>query len=480
MDEKLLFHYISSCVESFYNFIIVDTEGKIVYVNQQYSKVLGLPLEKIMGQDVQKLIPNTRMLDILKTQKEDIGSIMTLYDHNLEREVTVVCNRRPLWYQGKLIGAMAETTNRNLNEVKHLYNKINKIQAENHQYRAQIEVLTTKKGPLDAIVGQSPALMIVKKAVLDYAWSDLPILFTGPTGTGKELFSNATQQLSQRSQNSFVKVNCSAIPKDLMESEFFGYEEGAFTGAKKGGKPGKIELANGGTLLLDEVGELPLQLQAKLLRVLQEYEVERVGGTKSTAVNFRLLCSTNRDLMQMVCEGTFRSDLYYRINTVELNIPPLKLRIDDLPLLCASFIQKINQSYGFQIKGISQKSLSLLATHSWPGNVRELEHVIERAAVLCKEELLTIEYFAFFKPTNEPADDNYAILDTSHESKRFLYVEERAETLNEKRANSEMEAILEALRKTGGNKAKAARILNIDRSNLYAKIKKYKIRFEME
>lgn len=459
--------YIQACIESFCNFIIVDAEGKIVYVNQQYSATLGRRTEDILGRDVREVIPNTRMLETLQTQEEEIGSIMTLFDHRLGHEVTVVCNRRPIWEDGKLIGAMAETTNRDLSEVKKLYKRINEMQAENRRYRAQIEILTTKKGPLDIIIGQAPAMMEVKNALLDHAPSDLPVLFTGETGTGKELFANALQQLSRRSHSSFVKINCAAIPKDLMESEFFGYEDGAFTGARKVGKPGKIELADHGTLLLDEVGELPMTMQAKLLRVLQENELERVGGTRSIPVDLRLICSTNRDLAQMVEDGTFRRDLYYRINTVELHIPPLRERMEDLPLLCTRFIHKIDQTYGLQISGISPDALAYLGGHRWPGNVRELERTIERAAILCKEGSIERRHLSFFRPVpmaegRSPAGD--AAPDVG--------------SLHARRDQTEREAIVAALKKAGGNKSKAARLLHIDRSDLYAKIKKYHIELE--
>lgn len=469
MTREQIERYIRACAECFCNFIIVDIEGKIVYVNQQYSATLGRKLEDLVGKDVQEVIPDTRMLEILRTGQEEIGSSMSFFDHSLGHEVTVVCNRRPIWENGKLIGAMAETTNRDLGEVEKLYKKINEVQKENCQYKAQLETVTTAKGPLDIIVGQAETIMEVKGALLDYAPSDLPILLTGETGTGKELFANAIQQLSRRSKNGYVKINCAAIPKELMESEFFGYEDGAFTGARRGGKPGKIELANHGTLLLDEVGELPITMQAKLLRVLQENELERVGGTRSIPVDLRLLCSTNRDLAQMVEDGTFRRDLYYRINTVELHIPPLRERIEDIPLLCARFIYKINQKSGSEITNITQEALAYLGRHSWPGNVRELEHTIERAAVLCRRGMIDLSHLSFFKPV--PAAKG---------ARRTWEPERDMGSLNEKKSQAEREAVIAAIKKAGGNKAKAARLLQIDRSSLYAKLKKYKINIESE
>ncbi|MEA4813644.1 MAG: sigma 54-interacting transcriptional regulator [Oscillospiraceae bacterium] len=463
MEQKTRDYYFRQCIESFCNFIIVDNRGKIVYINDQYSKFMGLPLEKVEGRYVRDVISNTKMLEVIESGKEEIGSIMTLYDHSQKKEVTVVCNRRPIWDGDKLVGAMAETTNRDISEVESLYNKIRQMQDENSRYKAQLETMTLKHGPLSMVIGQSQAIMKVKKTIMDYADSSLPILFTGETGTGKEVFANAVQQLSKRSMNSYVKVNCAAIPKDLMESEFFGYEEGAFTGAKRGGKAGKIELADKGTLLLDEVGELPLQLQAKLLRVLQENEVERLGAVKAKPVNLRIICSTNRNLNEMMAVGNFRSDLYYRINTVEVNIPPLRDRIDDIPLLCTRFIYEINQKYNFSISGIKPEVIRLLSEHSWPGNVRELEHVLERAAVLCRSGEIDKEHLDFFVPQGVV---KMHAEETAHADAAGLVA---------RREKTERDSIEEALRRTGGNKAKAARLLAIDRSNLYSKIKKYGI-----
>ena len=258
--------------------------------------------------------------------------------------------------------------------------------------------------------------------------------------------------------NNYIKINCAAIPKELLESELFGYVEGAFTGASKKGKIGKFELADNGTLLLDEIGEMPLPLQAKLLRVLQEKEVDRVGSSSPTKVNVRIICSTNRDLLQMVHDGKFREDLYYRINTVELPIPPLRERMGDLRELCSFFLKKIKEEYGLATTGISEEVYRLFNQYRWPGNVRELEHVLERLVVV--------------NPNGEIGIDSCDFLLERMKNESGLETDLERLTLQEKRNQAEREAILDALQKTGGNKTKAALRLGIDRSMLYIKMRK--------
>jgi len=269
-------------------------------------------------------------------------------------------------------------------------------------------------------------------------------------------------QLSNRRYGNFIKVNCAAIPKDLLESELFGYSEGAFSGASKGGKVGKFEQANNGTILLDEIGELPLPLQSKLLRILQEHKLERIGSIKSIQLDIRIICCTNQNIEQMINEGRFRQDLYYRINTVELNIPPLRDRLTDIPLLCEHFIKKINQYHNCSIVGISDKVLQHFLNYNWPGNVRELEHVLERACVMSSTAILDVEHFDFFLPR---IYRNITIEDNDSFSK--------LETLSNKKNHAEQKAIIQALETTKGNKSKAAILLDITRSQLYEKLKRY-------
>jgi len=247
-------------------------------MNNIYAKFLGIKQADAIGNHVSKVIPNTRMDIIIKTGIAEIGSIMKFYDHENKKNVTLVCNRIPIIDGGKVIGAVAATTLNNIFEINTLYDELERIKEENKTILEELESYKMNFNSLNSIIGTSEAIKEIKKSITDYAKSNLPILITGETGVGKEVFANAVHQLSNRFANNYVKINCAAIPSDLLESELFGYAEGAFSGAAKGGKIGKFELANNGTILLDEIGDMPMSLQTKLLRVLQENEVERLGS----------------------------------------------------------------------------------------------------------------------------------------------------------------------------------------------------------
>lgn len=535
-------HLLLDALETFPNFVIVDKKANVVYINDSYARLLGITKEDAIGQPVTDVIPNTRMKEILKTGKSEIGHLMTLYDHGQEKEVTVACNRMPIYRNNTLIGAAAVTIMQDVvPTIEQMNNEIMAIKKENEYYRHELNVIRSQPESLTRIVGHSGELQEVKEAIMDYAASNLPILITGETGVGKELFARAVHELSTRKLNPYVKINCAAIPSELLESELFGYEAGAFSGASKNGKPGKFELANNGTLLLDEIGEMPLTLQSKLLRVLQEHEIERVGGVQPIKINVRLICCTNQNLTQLIHEKKFRSDLYYRINTVELLIPPLRERKDDLPELADYFLQKYNTSHQEQVLSIDENVLSLFEKYDWPGNVRELEHVVERLCTINHGRSITAESCGFLikrissflfeqegaikqdAPANQgrpdkqevPANQENAIhneisatklpptirmpvlsteyKNTPDESRHMtassevisenmdsMYLsgsetDDQGISLSERIKNAEKASITQALIQAGGNKTKAAKILNIDRSSLYYKIKKYHI-----
>lgn len=446
-------------LEAFCNFVVIDDNGVVVYINKNYALLLGLSQNDAIGKHVSKVIPNTRLDLTLKTGIEEFGSLFTVYDHVKNEEITLVCNRMPIKENGKITGAFAITTIRNLNEFELLQQEIERLKIDNQNYKDQLDILQKSLNPLDKIIGNSKPFKEIKKTLEEYAKSNLPILITGETGVGKEVFANAIHQLSNRNLNNYVKINCAAIPKDLLESELFGYAEGAFSGAAKGGKIGKFELANNGTILLDEIGEMPIELQSKLLRVLQEKEFEKVGSVKTIKSNVRIICSTNQDIEDLVEKRLFREDLYYRINTIELRIPSLREHLDDISLLCDSFIKRLNSENNYKIEGISNNVLQLFNQYNWPGNIRELEHVIERAALLCKTGTIQLNHCDFIMAKIRKTKDTVIT----------------GETLKDKTSNVERDSIVEALEKSGGNKTKAAKLLNIDRSILYDKIKKYSI-----
>ena len=453
----------TAALNAFSNFIIVDERCRIAYMNKPYTEILNIKLEDVIGKPIKSIIPTTKLPEVMASGKADIGALMTLYDHKTSRDIRFVCNRIPLIEDGEIIGGVAISTFNEMGEIYHLYSEVEKMQQQNELYQQTIEQLRKQTNPLDYIIGSSQAIGHIKSTIAIFANSGLSLLLTGETGVGKEVFANALHQLSSRSASNFVKINCAAIPKDLLESELFGYEGGAFTGAKKGGKIGKFELADGGTLLLDEIGEMPLPLQSKLLRVLQEKEIERVGGITPIKVDFRLICSTNQNLTQLIQEGRFRADLYYRINTIELAIPPLRDRLDDIPELCNFFIQKFNRENSSYTQGIDQEVLALMQQYTWPGNVRELEHVIERLCFLNGHSTIHL------------SSCDFLIHKMSGENTLSKPAFSAASSLQEQRCNAEIDLIRQTLRQTDGNKAKAARLLGIDRTVLYRKLKKYHI-----
>lgn len=453
-----------AALETFPNFVVVDSKARIVYLNQGYARLLGTTVQDAVGRPVNDVIPDTRLHIVLRSGIEETGSLITLFDHTVGENVTFVCNRIPIRRNGKIVGAVAATTIRDLLDVSRLNKEIEAICAENQRFRTELEQMKNALNPLKQIIGQSSAVCQLKKSISEYADSNLTILFTGETGVGKEVFAQAVHKLS-RPGNAYVKLNCAAIPAELLESELFGYAEGAFTGAARGGKLGKFQLADHGTLLLDEIGEMSLNLQSKLLRVLQEKEIEQVGGTKSIKLDVRIICATNQNLEKLVREGRFREDLYYRINVVDLHIPPLRERQEDIPPLCKHFIEKVNTENGYAITEVDQEALALFQSYVWPGNIRELEHVILRAAVRCRTGNISLQHVDFLS-------DKISRTKRSCEGPSELTTDR---SLRERTQETERDSIIQALEECKGNKTRAAQMLGIDRTRLYHKLRKYQL-----
>ena len=313
------------------------------------------------------------------------------------------------------------------------------------------------------LVGQSPAIRQIYAIVEKVANTPSTVLITGESGTGKELIARALHENSSRHAGPFIKINCAAIPKTLMESELFGYEKGAFTGAV-GAKPGRFELAHGGTLFLDEIGEIPVEMQVKLLRVLQESEFERVGGIKTIKVDVRLVTATNRDLLQDISAGSFREDLYYRLNVVPIHIPPLRERHEDIPLLLEHFLAKFNDRLKKQIDGVSAEAIARMGAYHWPGNIRELENMMERTMLFCDRTDIQVSDLP-------PEIGGLPAAATPSPAAASLKEAVRAET-----ERVERELIQKALDETGGNVTQAARKLKISRKSLQTKMKELGLR----
>ncbi len=344
------------------------------------------------------------------------------------------------------------------------------------------------------LVGTSAEMHGIFAIIEKVADSPTTVLITGESGTGKELVAKALHEQSSRKGEPFIKINCAAIPKNLMESELFGYEKGAFTGATSS-KPGRFELANAGTLFLDEIGEIPVEMQVKLLRAIQESEFERVGGLKTIKVDVRLITATNRDLEQEIKNGNFREDLYYRLNVVPLQIPPLRKRTGDIPLLVKHIIKKFNERLKKNISGLTDEALAALESHSWPGNIRELENVLERTILFTKgERIERADLQLSSNPGSEPPppllprtsttsgamppitdddldDEDGVVGEASGQTSGSLKDIVRAET-----SRVERELIVKALEETGGNVTQAARLLKISRKSLQMKMKELGLR----
>lgn len=446
-------------VRSMYYTIVTDEKGNMICLSKNYEELLGVHGEDYVGRPVQDLIENSEIPRVIQSRKEEIGYLFTL-----KNGLTVVCNRIPIIENDILYGVISSATFYNLSEVVSLNNQVKKLIKENMEYKKRITELYSKRNySIDQIIGDSAVIMEVKNIVQRFADSNLTFLITGETGTGKEVFANAIHKLSSRRNENFVKINCAAIPKDLLESELFGYEAGSFSGALKSGKIGKFELANHGTLLLDEIGEMPLALQSKLLRVLQENELERIGGLKPIELDVRVICSTNQNIEEQVEKGLFRKDLYYRINVIEINLPPLRSRLEDIVPLSNFFISRINKSYGLDITEIKKEVYALFNEYDWVGNVRELQHVLERACITAGAGPLKLEYFDFLLSRIYKKDK------FNKESLNDI------NSLNNITAEVEKEKIIKTLIETKGNKTSAAKLLNIDRGSLYNKLKKYNI-----
>jgi len=345
------------------------------------------------------------------------------------------------------------------------------------------------------LVGASTEMESIFAVIDKVADTPSTVLITGESGTGKELVAKALHEQSSRKNEPFIKINCAAIPKNLMESELFGYEKGAFTGATSS-KPGRFELADSGTLFLDEIGEIPVEMQVKLLRAIQESEFERVGGLKTIKVDVRLITATNRDLEQEIARGNFREDLYYRLNVVPIQIPPLRKRTGDIPLLVQHIIKKFNERLKKTITGIADDALVALETHAWPGNIRELENVLERTILFCKGDRIERVDLQLVvpeaksqppeatpprvtdrasadaaPPTSVPDDDGDDAASGEHAGSGSLKDIVRAET-----SRVERELIVKALDETGGNVTQAARLLKISRKSLQMKMKEFGLR----
>ena len=409
--------------------IATDKKGFITVFNPSAEKIIGLPRQRAINRNIDKVLDNSRMIKVMETGEPELNQIQSSGD------IKILTNRIPIIVNGEVTGAVA--TFQNIDTIKKAEEKIR---------RKLHEKGFLAKTCLDDIVGDSRLMQDVKKEAELYAQSNSTVLILGESGTGKELFAQGIHNASARSKRPFIAINCAALPDSLLESELFGYEEGAFTGAKKGGKAGFFELAHGGTIFLDEIGGISPKLQSRLLRVIEEREVMRIGGDHIIPVDIRIIAATNKNLWQKVKDGKFRKDLYYRLNVLELALPPLRERKEDIPQLIRKFLTAYRPS-------LRKREIDIVAgqhrflVYDWPGNVRELANVVERFAVLYngEKESIPVLIEAFF---------NKQRLTKSSEQKE------------------EIREIRKVLEEVNGNKTEAARRLGISRTTLWRKLKK--------
>ncbi|WP_130807781.1 sigma-54 interaction domain-containing protein [Senegalia massiliensis] len=436
---------------------VVDQNGINLMINPAYTKLTGLSEKDIIGKIATADIAEGESihLKVLETKKKIKNAKMKVGPMGKE----VIATAAPIIVDNELRGSVG---------VLHDLSDIVKVTNELKLAKKIIRSLEAKY-TFEDIVGENRLLKNAIEKARKAAKVPATVLLRGESGTGKELFAHAIHNESDRKFNQFIKVNCAAISESLLESELFGYEEGAFTGAKKGGKKGLFEQASGGTIFLDEIGEVSPNIQVKLLRVLQEKEIIKVGATKPIDINVRIIGATNMDLEKAVKESRFREDLYYRLNVLPIHIPALRYRKEDLQDLVYNSIRKLNQEYGRAVVEISDLALEILSLHDWPGNVRELENVIGRSIINMKVNEYKIEKRHLPKITENYIEKNQFLNNDEFTSQK---TPESLKTILE---NKEKEYLIHILNRFEGNKTKAAKILDISIRSLYYKLEKYNI-----
>jgi PAS domain S-box-containing protein len=443
---------LRSVIEFAYDAIIlVNKNAEITMVNKGFTDLFGWQSKDVLNKSTSVLFPELGIENVIKSAT-NIQNMPQIIDGQ-QSLISIL----PIRENGDTIGAICKVTYRGLTHLHEALTKVKKLEKQVFAYQTEINEIKGTKYTLLDIAGESDAILKIKREASLAAKSMSTVLIIGESGTGKELFAQGIHAASGQ-KGTFVQVNCAAVPPELLESEFFGYADGAFTGAKKGGMKGKFELAQNGTIFLDEIGDMSLPLQTKILRVLQEKEFQPIGSSKTIHLNTKIIAATNQNIEQLVKEGRFREDLYYRLNIIRLDIPPLRERLEDLPEIIDRIVYRLNQT-GFYIRGITHSAITKLMKHSWPGNVRELQNVLERAA-----NLKTGDYI-----------DSQDIPSFQEFTKENPVAQMKAATYKDIIQLSEREMIVSALKEAKGNKTKASQLLGISRPWLYAKIKKYNL-----
>ncbi len=461
--EELRYELNEIINSSYDGIVIADADGVIIHQNPSYAKITGLPTSQCIGRhlsDLEKegVIDRSATLIALREKRP------VTITQKINTGATVLVSAVPIRDKNGNITKVVNNV-RDLTYLNNLQSEKKKLEEKNKAIQKELEALKLQNNPTLSIVANSEAMHKVLDRALKVARIDSGILIEGPSGSGKEKIVELIHHHSHRCKYPLIKVNCAAIPHSLLESELFGYEPGAFTGAHKKGKRGLIEAANNGTFFLDEIGEMPLDLQVKLLRVLQEQQITRIGGTKPIPVNIRVIAATNRNLKEMVEKGEFREDLFYRLNIIPIKIPPLKERKEDIIPLTYHFLKDINKKYGIN-RQFSQDALHMFTLYDWPGNVRELKNFVERTALMSSHTEITVDDIM-----NELQIGNERLIESKPDA---IHIDPTAISLKEKVEAYEKKIIEETLPLFPSIR-QAAIALKVDQSTLVRKIQKYRI-----
>ena len=439
--------------ESIYNgAMVTNADGIITHFNRPYGRFLGLDPEAQIGKHCTAAIENSRMHVVAKTGKAEINRSHQIQGQNM------VVQRIPIKRDGKVMAVFGQVMFKDVKDVGKLARKLSLLESKVKLYEQELINLRSTRYTFDSIVGSSRSTRTLKKEARQASTNQFPVLISGESGTGKELFAQAIHHASPRRLYPFVRINCAAIPKDLLEAELFGYEKGAFTGARSSGKPGKFELAHHGTMFLDEIGDLPVEMQPKLLRVLEDKEFERVGGNTVIHSDFRLIAATNQDLDDMISRGKFRKDLLYRLNVIPLQLLPLRERKSDILPIARQLLNNLAAEAAIADIQMDSQTEKTLKAYSWPGNVRELSNVLERTLASLESHTIHVEDLPFYITRS-----------------RHRQLRPEPDSIKAIQARAEKKAIQRALESADFNKSRAARMLNIHRTLLYKKLKKYGI-----
>lgn len=435
--------------------MIIDLEGKTLYMNLQCAEYFGVDRDETIGKDIREYFPETTMLDNM-----DIDSPRVVF-YNSYLGIGISVNFPVYDGEGRKIGIGEYDVVQHSEVLYDLADDYREFldSVLNGQAR-QLKTYGRTRYTINDLLGKSLAMEILRKKVISAAITNSTVVITGETGTGKELVAHAIHNLSNRRQEKFIKINAASLPENLIEAELFGYEKGSFTGALKEGKKGKFELADKGTLFIDEINQMPMSVQPKLLRALQEREIDHIGGQEPIPVDVRIITATNEDLEELVRQGKFREDLYYRLNVIGIKTPPLREHPEDIEEIVKSMIEELNAQNGKSILGIDAQALEDLKNRYWKGNIRELRNVIESAMAFSKDDMLHIED-----------------LDPENSSRKIDLdaMRARGSIIDVARDDAEREVILRVLEKFDGNKSRAARYLGIARPLLYQKMKRLEI-----